>query len=278
MEVNLTLAAVPALIGTVTGMGFAYLVFKLTISKWYGVERKTTARAKILYWGGIFCCVVMSQGSMQIMNELMYVLFNNSQIKNENIYKGIYIAIFLPIVFWIIIFLSSKLFKESSKQNIEVESSTTALTENNKKYLIAVLVLVPIISLLTFFGKDLQIGANEKTIEIKSCESCRNNQCNKTEVALKKIKIDETRVISYLEKNGELTILQRPDKDETCTIVKTDGFAFTCISKPVGNMEGVSQSFTTSYNGKEKYTWLAKFHKIDNELIYDKLSCEVIEK
>jgi len=118
MAVDLTLVAVPALIGTVTGMGFAYLVFKLTISKWYGEKRKVSTKAKIMFWGGVLSCIFISQGAMQIGNELFYVLFNDSHIKAENIYKAIFALVPIPAIIFFLTFVLSKLVKDNF-ENVE---------------------------------------------------------------------------------------------------------------------------------------------------------------
>lgn len=122
------------------------------------------------------------------------------------------------------------------------------------------------------------LRASDKTIEIKNCETCREDGCKKTVTHSIKIKIDESRIISYQEKDGELIIRQKPDKDESCTIVRSDGFAFTCIRKTDFNMDGLSQSTTSSYDGKERYTSISKFHKLNIEKIFDRTTCEAIKK
>ena len=119
--------------------------------------------------------------------------------------------------------------------------------------------------------------ASDKTIEIKNCETCRKDGCKKTVTHSIKIKIDELRIISYQEKDGELIIKQKPDKNESCTIVRTDGFAFTCISK-TDYTGGFSESNTSSYDGKERYTSLNRFHNLNIEEIISRTTCEAIIK
>ena len=363
MTVELTQFAVPAVLGTATGMGLAYWIYKQTIEKWYREEKKTSTKAKLLFWIGVVSCIIISVGAMQIANEIFYVAFNESQIKIDKIIGGLIITIIIPILIFGSAFIVAQLAR-GNKEKITIENfnevdyetayielktntqreglwamclansngdenrakaeyikkrvleirnlstvrenkNTTEEKESNNitgqksLLLIAIIVVcgvayfvwqsvshIPMtnksvsdnaISILP--QKKLEIPEKiEKILEVGNCEICTDNKCKTADNVLREIKINEKEIYMYTKIDGRLKVSYMPLTDEVCTIVKTDGFSFTCINRPDTNLDGLTQSFVRSYDGKKEYTYLSKFNKLNTEYIYRRFSCEVREK
>jgi lipid-A-disaccharide synthase-like uncharacterized protein len=99
MAVDLFRAAAPAVLAICTGISLAYFVYKQLIDKWYGQTRTTSKVAKFMYWLGVISCFAIAQGTMQIANELFYVVFNDSYIRGEIIYKGVLLIFSTLLIF-----------------------------------------------------------------------------------------------------------------------------------------------------------------------------------
>ena len=274
MAIDIALAAAPALLGTVIGIGFGYWVYKQTIAKWYGEEKKSLTSAKILFWTGVISCIVISTGAQRIANEIFFVIFNSgAKFNEENLIAGAVGIFVLPAILFSPVFLIYYIIESKNKNENSTEEIKKTYSINKK--IIVLFIAVAIFTIITIiFGN--KFSSNSKTVAIKDCEICRKNECKKS-TGLKKILIEETRIVNYLEKDGELTLYERPDKDEKCTILKNDGFAFTCVSKSSVEFEGISMLFTTSYDGNKNYTSTQKFTGLGNEMILSKTTCEILK-
>ena len=71
----------------------------------------------------------------------------------------------------------------------------------------------------------------------------------------KTLLITNDKILLFSEKNGEQKILEKPERtNEKCTIVKEKGYAFDCRDNSPLEYNGISLSFSTRFDGKNKYT------------------------
>lgn len=114
MTVDVFRASAPAAIAAAIGILFAYFAYKKFIYKWYGTTRKTNAVARLNYWLGIVACFALANGATQIANEFLYVAFNDSSIREDNLYKGAHALLDLPLILGIVGFAIEKFIGKSS--------------------------------------------------------------------------------------------------------------------------------------------------------------------
>jgi hypothetical protein len=130
MATDLMMAAVPAVIAPIIGYGLAIIIFKKTVALKYSATRKLSTGANINYWCGAVAFLEVAQGFAVILNEILYVLLNDSQIKVDNIFKGIVLFLVFPFIIFLFTLLLRTLFKD---KNYKIKPSP----ENEAYYSIA---------------------------------------------------------------------------------------------------------------------------------------------
>lgn len=265
-------------ISTVVCYGLAYFIFRKLIGDQYGKGRER--QNGVYFWCGFIGVIAIGQGLGTVVNEVLFSMLTGVGIRREIVERGIFTLVGFPVISAFIAFLIVKIRGEKNQENrprsiyLETNKSAAKLSVATGTIVVtaAALLIALVVVTTSIFKTD-----NSKTLLISACESCRNNECKAFQSGLKKIKIeDEKKIIFFVEKDGELSLQQRPSADETCTIVKSENYAFECIkSSKEFLVDGISfsQSFTASYNGKDKYSWTAKFHSVNGEKVFDKLTC-----
>lgn len=153
MATNTMLAVMPALGGIAMGFAVGYFIFKLTIEKWYGEKRKFSTVAKFNYQLGRIACITVMLGFGQIANELLFVIFNESQIRSHKIELGLFTLLAFPILAVLVgvvrnLFANKENTFEDTKNHFDIKSQSktddifwekaiTEFEENRKKGLYA---------------------------------------------------------------------------------------------------------------------------------------------
>lgn len=153
MATDTMLAAMPALGGIAIGFAVGYFIFKLTIEKWYGEKRKFSTVAKFNYQLGRIACITVMLGFGQIANELLFVIFNESQIRSHKIELGLFTVLAFPILAVLVgvvrnLFANKENTFEDTKNHVDIKSQSktddifwekaiTEFEENRRKGLYA---------------------------------------------------------------------------------------------------------------------------------------------
>ena len=129
MATNTMLAVMPALGGIAIGFAVGYFIFKLTIEKWYGEKRKFSTVAKFNYQLGRIACITVMLGFGQIANELLFVIFNESQIRSHKIELGLFTLLAFPILAVLVgvvrnLFANKENTFEDTKNHFDIKSQS----------------------------------------------------------------------------------------------------------------------------------------------------------
>jgi hypothetical protein len=286
MSVNATLAAVPAILGTVLGGGLAYIFFKYSIQEHFGEAKKYSTHAKIKYWCGVLAFIAIAQGFMSIFNELLFVLMNESRVKEDNIFKAIVTIIAFPVIMFIVQFVLSLTFKNSDTSTQVIVDSTDSNELNNAKtssaasqseirktiLLIGGLIIAAVLVFRISPSSFSFAGNGEFTLS--ECESCAMGVCSPiTNFTSFKV-LDSSVQIYFKDSNGMDKIMSLPRaSDEKCVIAKSKNFAFDCNSSDFSLY--TSSSWSAIFNGTDKFVWSSYLASNKKVIADNKMICRV---
>jgi hypothetical protein len=93
-----------------------------------------------------------------------------------------------------------------------------------------------------------------KELSFKTCTSCSSGKCVSTNYQ-NTLLISNDKILTIFNIDGIQKIVKWPDgEDEKCTIVKEKGYAFECKKDSAHSYNGISNSSSIKFDGKNKYT------------------------
>jgi hypothetical protein len=111
----------------------AYFIFKITIKKWYGVHNKNSNLQKTKYWLGVISCFSIAIGLIDVIGELLFLIFGGAigiGFDINKFYNGIFKLIIFPLIFIIVgLCLNFLIGSQKSKVNTNLEQTNNNYLE-----------------------------------------------------------------------------------------------------------------------------------------------------
>lgn len=118
---NMTLALLPVILSYVITIGILYVLYTKFFIKYMNL--KGDGKDKIISYSLLIGLLTFGLGLTTILNELLFVQFNNSTIQSKNIERGVFTLLFFPLVFWSLGFILQKVFKKKNEENRNSKSN-----------------------------------------------------------------------------------------------------------------------------------------------------------
>lgn len=254
MSLDSSNAMLVASASSIIGFGFSYYAFKKLISDKYskGQEHSNS----VYYWCGFLAMIAVGQGLTTVLNEVFFAISNDANIRQEAIVRGIFTALFFPVILVFVAFVIS-IFK---KKNIQVDAAESFnesfIDKSNSSLKSLVFVLLLVISgfvIYNFIPLNFLKSTNEKTFTVKDCISCQNGKCEKSIGGLTGFKVTLSQVYAFIKKtDGQERIVVYPyDSNMRCAILPERNFAFDCNS--FKNDSGFTTQSSIVFNGSNKF-------------------------
>jgi len=236
LDLNLTNAALPAILGTVVGFVSATYLFNTLIGKKYGTSKAYSKHAKIIYWCGLLAFICIGMGLTTITSELAYSVFNGKETKGDNLAKGLLQATVFPFIFFVAAFILNKIINDEAaianeleNEKVKIRTSTSNLIATNiltnnestrfSSAKIAISIAITISTVIGLFYAKNYFNIGEITYqvyEVKDISDCKSGYKDEPTASVKFI-VDENK--SYVIKKYEKSKFKDISKLDNCVII-----------------------------------------------------------
>jgi hypothetical protein len=253
MSANLTLAVVPAAIGTLVGGTIAFLLFRKIVAQRYQDARRTSRHASLKYWCGALSFLAIARGLIGVLNELIFSFTNSIPVNQDNIFRSVIGALGFSAFFYFSQFCLTAILSEkiSLPENNQAPREGSTPRPGTKRTALDSIVEK------TGFSKNISIAlgfflcaivialpwtdflAKEQKFEVVECEHCGNSggslACKKTQGGIIFVVSDSKVVYKSVDKDGRITVTEQPSGDTKCIFNTSGRFSFACSSYSVSD-------------------------------------------
>jgi hypothetical protein len=239
---------------------------------------KGDGKDKIISYSLLIGLLTFGLGLTSVLNELLFVQFNNSTIQSKNIEQGIFTLLFYPLVFWSLGFILHKVFKKQPREVHSFDGTGFKLNKNTYLIISGVVVLVFILSMsinnldMTPMSSISSKNNNEKKFTTQSCEYCNkiSGDCEKRNF-LNSMIVEKERIFFFWS-DGIVKITN--EMDLKCGISVSNNFSFSCTSFKFKNKDSYSKELYT-FDEKKKLTYESTSYE-NNKTIWNRtLVCQM---
>jgi hypothetical protein len=253
MSGNLTLAAIPAAIGTFVGGAIALFLFRKLVAQKYQAARRVSRHARFKYWCGALAFLAIAQGLIGIVNELIFSFTSGVPVDQNKIFQLALGSFGFLIIFYFVQIALTAIFSEknltsdsgqtvnetpmpSPSAKVGFSTSTAEKIGFSENTLLTIGFFLCAVALALPWTNFL---AKEQKFEVVGCEHCGNSggsrACNKTQGGTIFVVSDSRVVYKSVDKDGRITVSEQPSGDTKCIFNTSGRFSFACSSYSVSD-------------------------------------------